>query len=427
MEVEENVGNEDISESAENLAIPPQNQPSQNQPRASYAAVLQNVASNEKPETTSTNETSQDRKRRLFTIYNLASAKPSEMDIATGLEMALKKKPSDIVQKLQRDTRFRARYNILFKSESDCDYIKTNGFTVAGQKIGGKSYNYKRKLPVTNIYIPNFPATGTAEELTNILSKTNTVTYVRERFSNELGFAIGGWKAGLIRELGKPIPDIISYEFEDFEVIYPGKVRKVRTRDQNWERDSMSSTTFLPKENHHQQQTSTNLIVNKASTNETTLNDSKTQNVSQKSIIVNQPIITKEITSTQNKKDSPRKQSKVKKLKEKFTPTMTISKIDFTKKDKLNQRELELFVDQINFATVEDVSKDLEMSDDSSNSTVHETESVASRPVSDSKMSSPSSRKRNAENEKETEEELVKTKKERTLQWASDQSGGKKT
>ena len=84
-----------------------------------------------------------------------------------------------MLQKTQRDTRFRARNSILFKSEQDCNFTRTYGFTVAGQRIGGKTFNYKRKLPVTNIYIPNFPATETAEKLKNILSIKTTVTNVR--------------------------------------------------------------------------------------------------------------------------------------------------------------------------------------------------------------------------------------------------------
>lgn len=401
--------------------------------RFSYAQIVQNVSTTESHETATKKETSQDRKKRLFTIYNLASTNPSESDIASGVEIALKQKPREVLQKIQRDTRFRARYNILFKTEQDCNYIKTNGFTVAGQKIGGKNFNYKRKLPVTNIFIPNFPATGTEEELTKILSETNSVTYVRERFSNELGFAIGGWKAGLIRELGKPIPDTITYENEVFDVIYPGKVRQERPRDRNWERESMSSTSFIPKKKETSSNKTTSTYANKVSSINSTNNKTSTHEVASNDATAqsssHQLTTTKESTSKQKVKNVTKEQSKVKKLKEKFSPTKKTSEVDFSQKDELNQKEMELYIDQINYGTIEDVAKDLEMSDDSSYATVHEAESVASHSMSDSKMSSNSSRKRKdiAGNENETEEDLVKTKKERTSQWASDQSGGKET
>lgn len=177
-------------------------------------------------------ESSAERKQRMFTIYRLATAIPSEGVIARAIGQLFEKEPREVIAKIQRDTRYRSRYNILFKNKEDCNFIIRYGITIEGQRIGGRRDPYSRRNPMTHIYIPNFPASGTKQELFDILSKEISVGYVKERMHPTLGIAIGGWKAGVFVSLGHPIPDSINYEEENYDVIYPGKKRKEKPSPQ---------------------------------------------------------------------------------------------------------------------------------------------------------------------------------------------------
>ena len=78
---------------------------------------------------------SADRKKRVFTIFSLASTEPSELIIIDSISQLFICKPAIILKSVQRDTRFRSKHNILFYHEADCNYLKRNGITIAGQRI----------------------------------------------------------------------------------------------------------------------------------------------------------------------------------------------------------------------------------------------------------------------------------------------------
>lgn len=192
-------------------------------------------------------QSSIERKERIFTIYRLATVIPSEATIARAIGVLFEKEPREVVEKVQRDTRYRSRYNILFKEKEDCQYIIRNGITIEGQKIGGRKGNYIYSRPITHIYIPNFPASGTKDELFTLLSSHLTVAYLKERVHRDLGIAIGGWNAGVYRELGHSIPDTIIYEDQTYDVIYPGKTRREKHSPQVSEEENNYSDTDWSK------------------------------------------------------------------------------------------------------------------------------------------------------------------------------------
>lgn len=403
MEVERDSA-EDIA--ADNIAADNITTPEPSKSTLSYANVTRNQNSSDGDVDNALKDDSIERKRRMFTIYQLASIKPGEVDIARGIEEAFNKKPSEVVQKIQRDTRYRSRYNILFKTEQYCNFIRSNGFVVAGQIIRGQKEQTWRR-PVTHVFIPNFPAHGTADELREILSKTNEVTYINERFNNEIGIAIGGWKAGMVRGLGKPIPNNFIYEGETFDIIYPGKVRAQRPRDKDWEQEDNSdstSTGFVKTST-----LSTNNIISKSSQRTILSHDTQVQTPSQNVEQQNDSNQTKEFPLKQTKANNTKQKlqtSKVKILKEKFSPTRKSKEINHSKNDCFTNNKT---------ATIEDVSKDLEMSDDSI-STICETESTTSKSITSS--NNIRKRKETSRQEKDMEEDLIKTKKERTTEWA---------
>ena len=213
-------------------------------PKLSYANVAKGRKNQDGFENQNT-ESSSERKQRVFTIYRLATAIPSEGSIARAIGNLFEKEPREVIEKIQRDTRYRSKYNILFKRKDDCDFIIRNGITIEGQKIGGKQYHHRPHI--THIYIPNFPSSGTRNELFTILSQHVSVSYVRERFHQDLGIAVGGWKAGVLRELGKRIPDTITYEDEVYDVIYPGKERRKKVTPQVSEDESESIDWSKPQ------------------------------------------------------------------------------------------------------------------------------------------------------------------------------------
>lgn len=232
-------------------------------PTLSYAAVASTQNQGER-QNKEQSEKTDDRKRRMFTIYNLASAQPSESIIAKELALAFNKQPHEVIDKIQRDTRYRSRYNILFRNQTDCMTIFNNGVTIAGQRIRG--FNEKRDrfhfnaTPVTHVYVPNFPAYGTKREITDLFCHLGTMTYARERVNVELGIAIGGWNLGIRNTSGDPIPDTVTFDEDVLDVIYPGKVKRDRRQKEK------ETTIEKEQEKMQEQQQSSRPLTGKALT-----------------------------------------------------------------------------------------------------------------------------------------------------------------
>ena len=186
-----------------------------------------NNNSNNKPQ-----DSQESRKKRTFTIFNLASDQPSETVIMEAVANRFNRKVEDILEVVARDTRFRARYNLLFKHEADCSYLKRNGITIAGQRIKG-SNDRPRRPQVIRIFIPNFPVYGLEEELFDLVHEFALINFLRQRRHGKHNVFIGGWVGAITLKPDCTIPDSIHYNDEDFDIIYPGKPRKEKTLQKN--------------------------------------------------------------------------------------------------------------------------------------------------------------------------------------------------
>ena len=142
--------------------------------------------------------------------------------------MGKSRKVEDVLEVMAMDTRFRAQYNLLFKHEADCLYLKRNGITIVGQRIKG-SNDRPRRPQVMRIFIPNFPVYGLEEELFDLVHEFSVITFLRQRRHSKHNVFIGGWVGAITLLPNCTIPDSIHYNGEDFDIIYPGKPRKEKT------------------------------------------------------------------------------------------------------------------------------------------------------------------------------------------------------
>ena len=191
---------------------------------------IKDIRNETKDQTKKKKETQEERKKRLFTIYNLASDQPSETVIMEAVSERFNRKVDEILEVVARDTRFRARYNILFYHEADCSYLKRNGITIAGQRIKGSNDRPRRpQQQVIRIFIPNFPVYGPEEELFDLIHEFGVIQFLRQRKHSKYNVHIGGWVGAIVLKENCRIPDSITFNDEEFDIVYPGKPRKEKT------------------------------------------------------------------------------------------------------------------------------------------------------------------------------------------------------
>lgn len=162
------------------------------------------------------------------------------------------KDAKSLLEKVQRDTRYRSRYNVVFKNSNDCNDLKENGITIAGQRIKG---NKERKLEraISQFYVPNFPAWGTKEELVELLSQYGQVKYCRERLHQTYRIPIGGWIVGL-SNVKEDQPTEIMYENEPYRVVNTGKGGKEREKERQFLERQREYDQKREQAQHQQQQ-----------------------------------------------------------------------------------------------------------------------------------------------------------------------------
>ena len=158
------------------------------------------------------------RKERTFTFYQLASTEPQQDVIIDSIQSLFKEPSHDIIQRVQRDTRHRSRYYVVFSSLKYVSYLVKNGITIAGQRIRGTIEKQKeRNKRITHLYIPNFPAWGEEEDLKEIMKNYGKIKYIKEKRSQRYNIPIGGWNIGLTDV--KKIPEEIEFDNDIIKVI----------------------------------------------------------------------------------------------------------------------------------------------------------------------------------------------------------------
>ena len=75
------------------------------------------------------------RKEGTFTFFNLTSQDDITTPVADALAEFFQKPAESVIDKLQRDTRFRSRYHVVLRTKAQHDKLTEQGITVAGQRI----------------------------------------------------------------------------------------------------------------------------------------------------------------------------------------------------------------------------------------------------------------------------------------------------
>jgi len=77
------------------------------------------------------------RKDRTFTFYNLMTFDDITENVITTLSEHFGQQPSSVIEKIQRNTRHRSRYNAVFKSMEQMHKITEEGISVNGVRVRG--------------------------------------------------------------------------------------------------------------------------------------------------------------------------------------------------------------------------------------------------------------------------------------------------
>ena len=123
---------------------------------------------------------------------------------------------------VHRDTRFKSRFNIHFTEKKYIDQIYKEGMQIGETKISPRNYDVSGPTPNKG-YIPNLPLYAINEEVRELLTKHGQVVYLAHRQRRDR-IRIGGWNF-LIHLNGK-MADFVTYDDQNYDIIYEGKVRR---------------------------------------------------------------------------------------------------------------------------------------------------------------------------------------------------------
>ena len=95
------------------------------------------------------------RKERTFTFFNLTSQDDMTTPVADALAELFQKPAESVIDKLQRDIRFRSRYHLVLRTKAQHDKLTEQGITVAGQRIRGLAERTRAlQAMVQKYYVP---------------------------------------------------------------------------------------------------------------------------------------------------------------------------------------------------------------------------------------------------------------------------------
>ena len=141
-------------------------------------------------------ETYKDRDKRTFIFYNLHTSDDMKETILKSLSDHFKAPAVELVQRIQRNTRFRSRYNVTFFKLEHFQALFEHGMTINGIKIKGQSekrkerrqsygnsYNFKsHKKRLIKFFAPNLPACFNSHDVAEMLcEKGYNPKFVREK------------------------------------------------------------------------------------------------------------------------------------------------------------------------------------------------------------------------------------------------------
>ena len=149
--------------------------------------------------------------------------------------------PHEVVEKIQRDTRYHSRYNVVLKDPAQKARLVNEGIVINGLRIRGKTDKFR--TPLTKLYVPNFPVWGTEQELRQSLldAGIQKVAYARERLGKKFSIPIGGWNVGVVPS-SEGCPDFVTFEGANFT-----------TSTQPSPKTHIKHQPHTPQNNHHRQ------------------------------------------------------------------------------------------------------------------------------------------------------------------------------
>ena len=177
------------------------------------------------PTTTKPKITQNQRKSNTYTFFNLMTAEDITDSIIKELENHFKKTAKDLISKINRDTRYRSRYQVTFVCEDDFNNILGNGITINGIRIRG----YRdRELHLiekpTRFYVPNLPSFLNEDDVRDIVNDEQTA-YIKQKINKKFGIPSGGFFIGILQ--AEKEDRYLRFEEDEYRMVCLDKERNV--------------------------------------------------------------------------------------------------------------------------------------------------------------------------------------------------------
>ena len=151
----------------------------------------------------------QNRRNMTFTIFNAKPATITVDQVIQDVGKSLRLNPTTAILGVHKDTRFKSRFNIYFRSALYVEQAKINGM-----QIGDTIIHPQKRM--RKGYIPNLPMWELVEDVKTILSEYGDVKFAEPRKRKD--GLISGWNFGIITKDDKLLPDQISQNFTFYDV-----------------------------------------------------------------------------------------------------------------------------------------------------------------------------------------------------------------
>ena len=157
----------------------------------------------------------QNRREMTFTMFNATPPTITVDEVIQDVGKSLKVEPRVAILEVHKDTRFKSRFHIYFKSRLYVDQAKTNGM-----QIGSTTIRPQRRI--RKGFIPNLPMWELEAEVKETLSEKGEVRYAEPRKRRD-GMMVWGWNIGIITHENRPLPDQLDMRFTLYDIHHPDR------------------------------------------------------------------------------------------------------------------------------------------------------------------------------------------------------------
>jgi len=153
---------------------------------------------------------------------------------------SLKQPPKDILIGVHKDSRVKTAhmYDVVFKSKKIRDFVANVGIFINNRRVS-PSIPKPRPPPSRRAYLPNFPITATPLHLQKAAKAAGiSVMEVKAKTYENTPILIGGWLLWATPNTHEP--STITFDQEEFSIIWPKKKTQTPNNDQTQQEESPS-------------------------------------------------------------------------------------------------------------------------------------------------------------------------------------------